>query len=435
MKKLFAVIVLFTTLHSIAQSCYPGRFSETPLFDSLDIRKDTNIVYARVRDYHSGAMQNLLMDVFYADAAVDTMTARPFIVLLHGGAFLAGNKNDMHYQCIEYARRGFVVATIQYRLGWNCGGNDFFQICAFCQGQSAALTTTTYEAAQDARAALRYVNANCNTWNADANKIFIGGSSAGAITALHAAFWDQAEASVFCPTAVSQVGLLDTSGNSLPNTWSVKGVIDNCGAISKDSALLNNGNIPVVSFHDEFDCAVPYGYGQVISCFCSAFWYSAGTGNTYSLLLANGICTERNTIVGSNQHCSYPMPFMIKRASCFMKRILCNTCVTQTNTQPLTIDSCDNIGTGIVTFGVEPLSITVIPNPASDWCAFRFSEPTRNSGVVRVYDAYGKLVESQPYIPLTTEVRVQMATLSEGIYYAETEIAGQKVKAQFAVVR
>lgn len=435
MKKLFAVVILLIAIQSAAQSCYPGRFSETALFDSVDIRKDTNIVYARVRDYHSGAMQNLLMDVFYADPLIDSMTDRPFIILIHGGAFLAGNKSDMHYMCMEYARRGFVVATIQYRLGWNCPANDLFQVCAFCQGQSASLTTTTYEAAQDARAALRYVNANCATWNADADKIFIGGSSAGAITAYHAAFWDQTEASAFCPLAISQVGLLDTSGNSLPSSWDVKGVIDNCGAISRDSSLLNNGNIPVISFHDEFDCVVPYGYGQVMSCFCSAFWYAAGSAVSHNFLTANGICSERNTVMASNQHCSYPLPFVIKRSSCFMKRILCNACVTQTNTMPFSIDSCNIMPTGVLAFGVNPISLKAIPNPASDWCAFKFSEPARNSGVVRIYDAYGKLVESQPYFPLTTEVRVQTAAFAEGIYYAETEIAGHTVKAQFAVVR
>lgn len=435
MKKLLAALAVFTALQSTAQNCYPGRFSETPLFDTADIRKDSNIVFARTRDYFSGAMQNLMMDVYYPDPAVDTMANRPLIVLIHGGAFLGGNRHEMEDQCIEYARRGFVTATISYRLGWNCAGSDILQICLLCQAQNTALRTATYEAAQDARAALRYINANCATWNADPNKLFIGGTSAGAITAYHATFWDQTEANAFHPGAVAQVGLLDTAGNSLPNTWSIKGVIDHCGAISNDSALINNGNIPVISFHDEFDCIVPYGYGQVISCLCSAFWYSAGSQVTHTFLTNNGICSERNTVVGSIQHCTYPMPELVMRSSCFIKRILCNACVTQTNTNLAAIDSCDNIMLGVSIFGVNPLSVKATPNPATDWCAFSFSEPTRNSGSLRIYDARGALVLTQAYVPLTTEVRVQTGGFPEGIYCMETEIAGKPVRAQFVVHR
>ncbi len=435
MKKLLLSLLVLFALKLSAQICYPGRFTETPLFDSADIRKDSNIVYATTKNYFTGVMQNLQMDVYYADASVDTMQNRPFILLIHGGAFLAGNRNDMAYQCMEYARRGFVVATMTYRLGWNCNGTDFFQICASCQGVYYDLMTATYAAAQDARAALRYVNANCATWNADANNLFIGGESAGSITSYHAAFWDQTEANAFCSWAVGNVGLLDTAGNSLPNTWTIKGLIDNCGAISKDSALLNNGNIPVISFHDEFDCAVPIGYGQIISCFCTSFWYSAGSDITTGLLSANGVCTERNTSPGTVGHCTYPVGSVIKRSSCFLKRIMCNSCVSATNSNIWAIDSCYDVMTGIAVFNVNPVTITASPNPTTDWCTFRFSEPSRNSGEIRIYDAYGRLVIAQPYMPMTTEVRLQTSALAEGIYFAETEIAGRKVNSQFSVVR
>jgi hypothetical protein len=437
MKKILAVLITLFLLNSAAvyaQICYPGRFSEVPLFDSADIRKDSNIVYATSKNVFTNVMQQLQMDVYYPDPNVDTMQNRPLIVLMHGGAFLGGNRNDMAFQCMEYARRGFVCATISYRLGWNCAGTDFFNVCVWCQGQAPDLKTATYCAAQDGRAAMRYVNANCATWNADANRLFIGGESAGSITAYHTTFWDQTEANAFAPWAVGVAGALDTAGNSLPNTWHVNALIDNCGAISKDSALLNNGNIPVISFHDELDCAVPNGYGQVISCFCSAFYYAAGSSAATNLLSANGVCTEKNTVMGNLAHCSYPPASIVKRASCFMKRVLCNACVTATNTDIWAIDSCDNVMTGIAVFGLDPVAVTVVPNPASDVCAFRFSEPARHSGVLRIYDAYGRLICAQPYFPMTTEVRVETGAFAEGSYFAETELAGQLTKTRFTVV-
>lgn len=435
MKKLLLAFAALFALNLPAQICYPGRFSEAPLFDSADIRKDSNIVYATSKNVFTNVMQNLQMDVYYPDPNVDTMQNRPFILLIHGGAFLAGNRHDMDFQCMEYARRGFVCATISYRLGWNCSGTDFFQVCLLCQGQAYDLKTATYCAAQDGRAAMRYISANCATWNADANKLFIGGESAGSITAYHTTFWDQTEANTFAPWAVGLAGTLDTAGNSLPNTWHVNALIDNCGAISKDSALLNNGNIPVISFHDELDCAVPNGYGQVISCFCSAFWYAAGSSATTNLLSANGVCTEKNTVMGNLAHCSYPPTSIVRRASCFLKRVMCNACVSATNTDIWAIDSCDNVMTGIAVFGLNPASVTVAPNPSGDWCTFSFSEPSRQSGVLRIYDAYGRLISSQPYPPLTTAVSVQTSAFAEGIYYAEIELAGREVKTQFAVVR
>lgn len=433
-KSLFILFVLFA-MNASAQICFPGRFSETPLFDSADIRKDSNIVYAVSKNYFSGVTQSLMMDVYYPSATADTMQNRPFILLIHGGAFLAGNRNDMAYECMEYARRGFVAATIQYRLGWNCAATDLLGVCVFCQGNNYDLKTATYAAAQDARAALRYVNANCATWNADANRLFIGGESAGAITAYHATFWDQTEANAFSSWAVAAVGTLDTAGNSLPNTWTVKGLIDNCGAIANDSSLMNNGVIPVISFHDQFDCVVPYASGQVISCLCQPFYYADGSQLVNTRLTQMGTCTELNTVVNSANHCSYPKQSIIRRSSCFLKRIMCSNCVSATNTNIWAIDSCENVMTGISTFGVAPFKVTAAPNPANDWCAFRFSEPSRNSGVLRIYDAQGRLIASRPFIPMTTEVRVETGAFAEGVYFVETETAGQKVNSRFTITR
>lgn len=215
MKKFLFIYFIFALNSLYAQViCYPGRFEQTPLFDSADIRKDSNIVYANSVNYFTGVMQNLKMDVYYADPSIDTMQGRPFILLIHGGAFLLGSRQDMAYQCMEYARRGFVVGTIDYRLGWNCSATDLLGVCVLCQAQNFNLKTATYCAAQDARAALRYIKANEASWGANTNWLFVGGESAGAITTYHATFWDQAEANSFCSWAVAAVGTLDTAGNS-----------------------------------------------------------------------------------------------------------------------------------------------------------------------------------------------------------------------------
>lgn len=432
---LIFTLTLFSLFNLYGQSiCYPGRFSETPLFDSADIRKDSNIVYAVSKNYFSGVTQNLQMDVYYPSSSVDTMQNRPFILLIHGGAFLAGNRNDMAYECMEYARRGFVAATMSYRLGWNCAATDLIGVCVFCQAQNYNLQTATYVAAQDARAALRYVNANCSTWNADPNWLFIGGESAGAITAYHATFWNQSEANSFCSWAVPAVGTLDTAGNALPSTWTVRGLIDNCGAISNDSALMNNGNIPVISFHDQLDCVVPYGNGQVISCLCTPFYYAKGSQIVNTRLSATGTCTELNTVVNSVNHCSYPKTSIVRRSSCFLKRIMCNNCVSATNTNIWAVDSCSSVLTGIAEFGITPANMIIMPNPAGEMCVIRFSEPSRTSGTIKLFNAAGQLVLEQAFPPLTSEVRINTAALAEGVYSASASGGQTVLSARFSIL-
>jgi hypothetical protein len=417
----FLFLLVFSLLNA-QNYCAPGRFTQTAFFDSSDIRKDSNIVFAVSKNYYSGAMEQLKMDVYYADASADTMQQRPFILLIHGGAFMAGSRFDMNYQCMEYARRGFVVGTIDYRMGWTCQAADLIGVCLFCQGLYANVKTATYEAAQDARAALRYINVNAANWNANPNCIFIGGESAGSITSYHAAFWDQAEANAFAPAAVNQVGTLDTAGNSLPSNWSIKGLIDNCGAITKDSALLNNGNIPVISFHDDADIVVPYAYGQVM-CSNSSFYWVAGSSPVHTLLVNNGICSELNTVPNSINHCSYPATMIVKRASCFMKRVLCGACVSGTNNNIWAIDSCDMV-TGVTELGMREQRLTAVPNPSNAFCDLHFSEPSRTGGSVLLMNSMGQLVMEQQFPALTTSISLNTQNLPEGVYFAVIKGSG-----------
>ena len=45
-------------------------------------------------------------------------------MLVHGGGFIEGNRGQMAGVARSYARRGFVTATISYRLNPNAASND-----------------------------------------------------------------------------------------------------------------------------------------------------------------------------------------------------------------------------------------------------------------------------------------------------------------------
>ncbi len=134
MKQLFflALIILCGGgVNAQGSYCIEHRFSETYYFDSSQIEVTPAVTYAVAERWPATTIDTLKLDFFAPKPADDSLQKRPFILLIHGGAFLAGNRVDMHYQCMEYARRGFVVATISYRLGWNCAATDLLGVCVF----------------------------------------------------------------------------------------------------------------------------------------------------------------------------------------------------------------------------------------------------------------------------------------------------------------
>jgi carboxylesterase type B len=160
----FSAVLILASLLTNAQSvhCLADRYSQDALFDSTDIQITTGVHYATSMRWPSSTMDSLRMDIYQPDPNIDPLEKRPLILMVHAGAFLAGTRNDMDYYSMEMARRGFVTATISYRLGWDCASTDFLGVCAFCQGEAAKFRVAIYRGSQDTRAALRYLTGFAN---------------------------------------------------------------------------------------------------------------------------------------------------------------------------------------------------------------------------------------------------------------------------------
>jgi acetyl esterase/lipase len=213
--------------------------------------------------------QNLVMDVYRPTG--DTFTNRPVIIFAHPGGFFSGNKNvdDMMAFCDYFARKGYVTATIDYRLGFNVTSNIVMHS-----------TRAVYRGLQDGRTAIRYFRANAATYGIDPNKVYFVGSSAGAFIALHSIYLDQisekpAETGVvqysnitppFSHTA-PDLGGLDI-GTNLAFNGKPDAVISLWGAIQNTNLITSNNNTPVFLVHGEADTTVPFNTG-------SPFGYSA----------------------------------------------------------------------------------------------------------------------------------------------------------------
>lgn len=332
-----------------SQHCLADRYAQTALFDSSEIQITSNVHYATSMRWPGTQMDSLRMDVYQPDPTIDPLEKRPLIVMMHGGGFAGGHRTDMAPYAMEMARRGFVTATISYRLGWNCAATDALGPCVSCQSEAGKLKVAAYRAVQDNRAATRYLVNQASGLGIDTAWIFLQGESAGAIASLESAFWSQAEGEAFCNSCVAEVGLLDTTGNNLTETFTIKGVINNCGGISRtNEGVLDGQNIPVISFHNYGDCVVPYQSGPVLNCWpanCGAFFWVTGSDYIRPKLNEQGVCNSMNRRLDDATHCAYPFAAIVGKASCFIKNLLCDNCTSSVTDQVWNIPDCTTGGT------------------------------------------------------------------------------------------
>ncbi len=304
---LIAAIILLTTNYATAQFCSDDdRFSSAEFFSSDQIESKTNVVYGNAVNA-KGASQDLLIDYYFPNNSIDTMSERPFILLVHGGSFMRGSKDaHMTAMSIEFAKRGYVAATMSYRLGFNPS----------VPGDNAI---AVYRAQQDANAAMRYTVENAKELGIDTSWIFMGGGSAGAVTALITAYGSQEEWSMFFPNVEARLGALNTSGNDLKNTFEIKGIFNNWGAVSP--GVLNGQKLlPMISFHGELDNVVPIDISPITGY---------GSRKLHDMLNEQGVCGDL-TIDPTGGHVVYRdkegTQLRAGRAACFFKSLFCDSC-------------------------------------------------------------------------------------------------------------
>ena len=121
----------------------------------------------------------------------DTEAERPLIIHLHTGTFGPiihnGNPTGMRQDfatetmCNEYAKRGYVVANLEYRLGWDPALPTEAE-------RATSLMKAVYRAIQDTKAAVRYFRDdyqnNGNSYRIDTSKIILSGQGSGGWIAL-----------------------------------------------------------------------------------------------------------------------------------------------------------------------------------------------------------------------------------------------------------
>ena len=198
--KIFGVIIVILFL---------GGIINTAKNKNPDTRPISNNQTQQTQDVSSSELTKkdlILRDVKYGNDKRNTMNIfvpkdsnekTPFILLIHGGAWVSGDKNDFAAAQLAFGAAGIASASINYRY--------------------ASSTVHYPELMSDVNSAINYIVLHGKDWNVNTEKMAIGGISAGAHMAmLYAYHYDSGNhissvISLAGPSNIADVTILNAS--------------------------------------------------------------------------------------------------------------------------------------------------------------------------------------------------------------------------------
>jgi hypothetical protein len=275
-KVLFSGIIACLALGSQAQVRYVD-----DVFSSVKVT--SNILYGtNAYTYNPGSEKNLFLDLYEPQG--DTASERVLIIIAHEGGFISGTKTDN--ECVDYANRmakkGYVVASIDYRTGWG------FAPTNTREQNAREIVPALWRGMQDGKAAVRFFRKSVsigNQYKIDEDKIISGGFGAGAFIPIQNEFFDapieftydkvskkdgngnpiQPREPYIDTTNVNVGGFEGNGQNGSSNpgfSWRSLAVLNYCGALG-DTTFINvqrtNENVPIISCHGDQDDITPIG--------------------------------------------------------------------------------------------------------------------------------------------------------------------------------
>lgn len=322
------------------------------VFPTVSVQRD--IVYGSAPDYQ-GVNTELVLDVYQPDN--DNASSRAVVVLVHGGGFTGGGKAGENFQQwgTDLARRGFVVASIEYRLGVES------------KTDAKAMWQASLRCGQDTRAAVRFLRSKKDLYRLDTSHIFLLGTSAGGFGILQASVLQDDEIPNYVdPSVGSAEGSSGTPGESSR----VHGLVV-CWGATTDTAFIEDGDPPIFAVHGTNDKTVPFQCGP------SKFGFDLCGGEPLTNRAANlGIQTELLLFPGAG-HTLDGDPILLDSCYRFAVRNLAGL-------------------TGVTTAVHETINdakqIIVYPNPAQRGTPIVVQGITEGVGTVSVVDVLGRTV-------------------------------------------
>jgi acetyl esterase/lipase len=202
------------------------------------------------------------------------------IVFVHGGGFESGDKRAYRDDCRYFARKGFAAFSINYRLRRDEP--------PLPPGEPVTIASYARPAFVDTKAALRWVGAHAAEFGIDPERIFLAGTSAGAIAAMAAG------------VTGGEAFLGDLPGRAAPTANSpgasvaVRGIISFCGGLYGLVDSIDAGDPPILLYHGTEDRVVPFAEALAVRDRCRAvglpceFYPIEGKGHCPTRPAANG---------------------------------------------------------------------------------------------------------------------------------------------------
>ncbi|RYY23996.1 MAG: alpha/beta hydrolase, partial [Chitinophagaceae bacterium] len=214
---------------------------KTQVFDHAE--RTRNIYYGKAEPQ----VKRHVMDLYMPSG--DTAGNRPVIVLMHGGGFKFGSKNNsrMRVWGRHFAKKGYVCVSINYRKRKGNPLRHFPDLALAC-----------VTAAEDAITATQYLKQHAVQLGIDTSKIILAGHSAGAMIALHAVYSTPNDIRHMLQNPESVADTVVTTSQR-HNPASVAAIINFWGAIY-DTTWLQHAKVPIVSVHGDRDRIVPFDF-------------------------------------------------------------------------------------------------------------------------------------------------------------------------------
>lgn len=266
------VPLIVNSQHTKQTSPSIDRVPEVKKNANFEVEVTRDILYAEGLYHDSVNSPNYLkkplkLDVYEPN---NKQKNRPAYMFIHGGSFINGSKQQA--AIIElahfYTSRGWVFIAIDYRLSSDFGTvpQEWLNYAVHIPPERVSQFLAMYPAQRDAKAAVRWLVANAETYSINTNYISIGGASAGAIIAISIGISNEED----FRDEIDINNDLTLSTSNLHQSYSVQTIIDYWGSKIGLDLLENiygksyfNGKIPPLFIaHGTEDATVPFSHAE-----------------------------------------------------------------------------------------------------------------------------------------------------------------------------
>lgn len=373
-----------------------------PLFD---VQVESDILYGSAPAFNG---QNTELRLNLYKPVGDGQTERPLIVLVHGGGFTGGSRNELNDLCATLASQGWAAATISYRLGFYA---PVFLVNPFAYDQ-AEVVRAAYRSIQDTKGAIRFLKGRSAQDSTSTENVIALGFSAGGIASLHSALVTEAAQRPPASFAIGNVnhglqqyprpdlGDVDGPLNQNGQDASVIGVISFFGGLL-DTSYVTSPNGPALwLYHQTQDPVVGCGHQQGLH------GMPLNVGGNYPML--HGSCSiddhcgdwgwaegrYRATIHNGNGHDIHDGPAMYADAVQWARDLICG------------------LTTGVADMEADA-AVRIFPNPTTGTVQVEW--PGEGGTRYELLDATGRMLGGG-MLRAGTQV-IDLGGLPDGLYF------------------